>query len=280
MVNIEIPTIQLNNGVTMPQLGLGVWQAKDGEEVERAVHTAFDAGYRLIDTAAMYKNEEGVGRAIRGSDIPREEIFVTTKLWNRDHGYDRTLRAFDASLQRLNLDYIDLYLIHWPMPRKGTIAETWRAFEKLLADGRVRAIGVSNFKPEHLEELLKTVNIPPAVNQIELHPRMQQPETRTFCRQHNIQIEAWSPLMRASDILEDPLITKLADSHDKTPAQIILRWHLQNDVVAIPKSVTPERIRENIDIFDFELSASDMTAINAMDRNQRIGPDPSDFYMI
>ncbi|MDB5185726.1 MAG: glyoxal reductase [Candidatus Saccharibacteria bacterium] len=270
----DIPHVKLNNDVTMPQFGLGVWQAEEGGEVERAVMTALEAGYRLIDTAAIYGNEAGVGKAIRDSGIPREEIFVTSKLWNDSHDYDTALAAYDASLERLGLDYLDLYLIHWPVPADNKYPEAWRALEKLYADKRVRAIGVSNFKPHHLEKLLQTAEVIPTVNQIELHPKLQQRETRDFCAQHEIKVESYSPLMRAGEVLQDPVITEIAEAHHKTPAQIVLRWHIQNGLIVIPKSTNPSRIRENVDIFDFHLTDAEMERINSMDEDKRIGSDP------
>jgi 2,5-diketo-D-gluconate reductase A len=269
------PMITLNNGVDMPQLGLGVWQAKDGAEVERAVTTAIDSGYRLIDTAAVYGNEEGVGRAIAASNVPREELFITTKLWNADHGYDNTLKAFEKSLARLGLDYVDLYLIHWPVPAKDKYIDTWRALEKLYADGKIRAIGVSNFTVEYLERLLNETTIVPAVNQIELHPRMTQGRLRAYCAHNDIAIESYSPLGgTGGDLLDEPTLTKLADTYGKSPAQIVLRWHIQHGLIVIPKSVTPERIKQNIDVFDFELSDDDMTTIDHLNNDTRIGSDP------
>lgn len=273
----SIPAITLHNGVKMPQFGLGVWQAEEGEEVERAVSTALTSGYRLIDTAAVYGNEHGVGRAIAGSGIAREEIFVTTKLWSSNQGYDSTLRAYDESLERLSMDYVDLYLIHWPRPKEGKFVDTWRAFEKLYADKRVRAIGVSNFKPAHLQQLLETTDIVPMVNQIELHPKLQQKETREFCEAHDIRVESYSPLMRGSELLNDPILVELAEKHNKTPVQIVLRWHVQSGLIVIPKSVTPERIKENINIFDFELDEADMHAITNMNEDYRLGADPDTF---
>jgi 2,5-diketo-D-gluconate reductase A len=218
-----------------------------------------------------------VGHAIRHSGIPREEIFVTTKLWNTDQGYDTTLAAYDASLKRLGLEYVDLYLIHWPMPGLHKFVDTWRAFERLYADTRVRAIGVSNFKPAHLLELMDVSSVIPAVNQIELHPRLQQLETREFCAEHDIQIESYSPIMRGGELLDDTVLTALAHKHGKTPAQIVLRWHIQNGFVVIPKSVTPSRIEENISIFDFKLDEADMKQIEDMNKEQRIGADPDTF---
>lgn len=261
----------------MPQLGLGVWQAEDGAEVEQAVLTALESGYRLIDTAAIYGNEAGVGRAIKASGIPREEIFVTTKLWNSDQGYDEALHAYDTSLDRLGMDYADLYLIHWPQPKAGKFVDTWRALEKLLSEERVRAIGVSNFMQPHLEQLLAASSVVPAVNQIELHPKLQQLGTREFCAAHNIAIESYSPIMRGSDLLNDASLLALADKHQKTPAQIVLRWHIQMGFIVIPKSVTPDRIKENIQIFDFELDEADINIIANMNEDLRLGIDPDHF---
>lgn len=274
MSDSEVPMMTLNNGVQIPQLGLGVWQAKQGDEVERAVTVALETGYRLIDTAAAYGNEAGVGKAIKASGIPRDHVFITTKLWNANHAYDDALRAFDESVTKLDSDYIDLYLIHWPLPMEGKFIEAWSALERLYQEKRVRAIGVSNFKPQHLDALLKEATTVPTVNQIELHPLFQQVETRTYCDTHDIIVESWSPLMQGGDALEHPIITKLAQAHGKTPAQIILRWHVQSDLIVIPKSVTPERIRENFAVFDFALSEDDMAAIRAIDEDRRIGADP------
>lgn len=267
--------IPLNNGVKMPQLGLGVWQARDGEEVEAAVSTALEAGYRLIDTAAVYGNERGVGRAIAASNIPRKEIFATTKLWNADQGYMPALAAFEKSLARLNLDYIDLYLIHWPVPAADKYIETWRALEKLYSDGRVRAIGVSNFKPAHLERLIAESTVVPAVNQIELHPYLSQTATREFCARHGIAVESWSPLGGSNGpVLDDETIKAIAAAHDKSPAQVIIRWHIQHGLITIPKSVHKNRIDENFDVWDFELSDKDMQAIDSLNTDTRVGPDP------
>ncbi|HET6924710.1 MAG TPA: aldo/keto reductase [Candidatus Saccharimonadales bacterium] len=268
------PYVTLNNGVKMPQLGLGVWQASN-DEAEAAVRWALEAGYRLIDTAAAYGNEAGVGRAIGSSGIPREELFITTKLWNADHGYDEALRAFDKSMNELGLDYLDLYLIHWPVPAKSQYKEAWQAFEKLHEDKRIRAIGVSNFLPEHLDDLITNTRLTPAVNQIELHPYLQQHETRDFCAQHEIQIESWSPIGRGGDLLQDPVLKPIAETHGKSTAQVIIRWHLQHGFVVIPKSVHQERIIENFDVFDFELSAEEMQVMNDMHSGTRLGPDPA-----
>ncbi|MEV6265057.1 aldo/keto reductase [Streptomyces sp. NPDC051784] len=267
-----VPTVTLNNGVTIPQLGFGVFQVPD-DETAAAVTSALDAGYRSIDTAAVYGNEAGVGRALASSGLPREELFVTTKLWNADQGYDAALRAFDASLAKLGLDHVDLYLIHWPTPARDLYTETWRALEKLLADGRIRAAGVSNFQPAHLRRLSEESSLVPAVNQVELHPGLQQSELRAVHAESGIATEAWSPLAQGA-LLGDEVLTSIAARHGRTPAQVVLRWHLQLGNVVIPKSVTPERIRQNIDVFGFELTAADMDAIAGLDRGMRTGPDP------
>ncbi|MET7382857.1 aldo/keto reductase [Streptomyces sp. NPDC005526] len=274
----KVPPIILNNGVEMPQLGFGVWQVPD-DEAEQAVGTALEAGYRSIDTAAIYGNEEGTGKAIAASGLPREDVFVTTKLWNSEQGYDSTLRAFDASLDKLGLEYVDLYLIHWPVPAKDAYVDTYEALEKLLADGRARAIGVSNFLPEHLERLIDRTSIVPAVNQIELHPHLQQPAARAFHAERGIATEAWSPLGQGKGLLEVPAIVAIARKHGRTPAQVVLRWHLQLGNIVIPKSVTPARIEENIQVFDFSLDDEDLAAISALDEARRLGPDPAEFNM-
>ncbi|MFJ4752632.1 aldo/keto reductase [Streptomyces sp. NPDC088763] len=272
----KVPPIILNNGVEMPQLGFGVWQVPD-DEAEQAVAAALEAGYRSIDTAAIYGNETGTGKAVAASGVPREDVFVTTKVWNSDHGYDSTLRAFDTSLEKLGLEYVDLYLIHWPTPARGTYVDTYKAFEKLLADERVRAIGVSNFLPEHLERLIEETSIVPAVNQIELHPHLQQHASREFHAEHGIVTEAWSPLGSGKGLLEVPAIVAIAQKHGRTPAQVVLRWHLQLGNVVIPKSVTPSRIKENIEVFDFSLDDEDLAAISALNEDRRLGPDPAEF---
>nr|WP_202545533.1 aldo/keto reductase [Streptomyces sp. SID5606] len=259
----------------MPQLGFGVWQVPD-DEAETAVVQALEAGYRSIDTAAIYGNEEGTGKALAASGVAREDLFVTTKLWNSDQGYESTLRAFDASLAKLGLDYVDLYLIHWPMPAKERYVDTYKAFEKLLADGRVRAIGVSNFLPEHLERLTGETSVIPAVNQIELHPHLQQHASREFHAEQGIATEAWSPLGSGKGILEIPAIVAIAQKHGRTPAQVVLRWHLQLGNVVIPKSVTPSRIKENIDVFGFTLDTEDLAAISALNEDRRLGSDPAE----
>ncbi|MBB3039344.1 aldo/keto reductase [Hoyosella altamirensis] len=271
-----IPFAKFLDGNSIPQLGFGVWQVPD-EEAYTSVASALEAGYRSIDTARIYDNEAGTGRAIRESGIDRGEIFVTTKLWNEDQGTDRTLRAFDDSLTRLGLDYVDLYLIHWPKPAEDLYVETFRAFQKIKAEGRARSIGVSNFQIPHLQRLIDETGEVPAINQIELHPRFSQEELRAFHAEHGILTEAWSPLGQGT-ILEDPVLTEIASAAGKTVAQVILRWHLQLGNVVIPKSVTPRRIRENLDVFDFELSDEQVGAITALDvADGRIGPDPDLF---
>jgi diketogulonate reductase-like aldo/keto reductase len=272
----EQPTVTLNNGVVMPQLGFGVWQVPD-DEATPAVATALATGYRSIDTAAMYRNESGVGKAIAASGIARDELFVTTKLNNDGHGREATLRAFEQSRKNLGLDYVDLYLIHWPLPAQERYVETWQAFETLLADGVVRAIGVSNFHAPHLQRVIDESGTVPAVNQIELHPYLTQQPLREFDTRHRIATEAWSPLASGGDVLADPVITSLAEKYGKTPAQVILAWHLQLGNVVIPKSVTPARIRENFAVFDVELDPDDVVAISGLDRDGRTGPNPETF---
>ncbi|MFK0226939.1 aldo/keto reductase [Streptomyces sp. NPDC090303] len=269
-----VPTVTLNNGVEIPQLGFGVFQVAD-DATTTAVTTALEAGYRSIDTAAIYGNEAGVGRALAASGLAREELFVTTKLWNADQGYDSTLRAFDAGLAKLGLDHVDLYLIHWPTPARDLYRESWRALERLAEEGRIRAAGVSNFQPEHLRRLMDGSALTPAVNQIELHPALQQSELRSFHGEHRIATEAWSPLAQGA-VLDDPAIVAIAAAHDKSPAQVVIRWHLQLGNVVIPKSVTPARIRANLDVFDFSLSDEEMAAIAGVDRGLRTGPHPDE----
>ena len=270
------PRLTLNTGDTIPQLGYGVFKVPQDETAE-AVGAALRDGYRLIDTAAMYGNEEGVGRAVAASDIPRDELFITTKLNNDSHGYDAALRAFDASRKRLGLDYVDLYLIHWPLPKQDRYVDTWRALEQLHRDGVARAIGVSNFEPHHLQRLLDECDIVPALNQIELHPYLVQDELRRFDAEHGILTEAWSPIARGGELLNDPVVTTIARKYDRTPAQVVIRWHLQLGNVVIPKSVTPARIAENIDVFGFELAEDDVAAITDLNRNERTGPHPDQF---
>ncbi|MEU1666709.1 aldo/keto reductase [Streptomyces sparsogenes] len=274
-MNASVPTVTLNNGVQIPQLGFGVFQVPDAETAA-AVTAALEAGYRSIDTAAIYGNESGVGKALAGSGIARDDLFITTKLWNSDQGYDATLKAFDASLDKLGLDYVDLYLIHWPTPARDLYRESWKAIEKLAADGRIRAAGVSNFQPAHLRRLLEGADLVPVVNQIELHPGLQQHELRALHADLNIVTEAWSPLAQGA-VLGDDAITTIAAQHGKSPAQVVLRWHLQLGNIVIPKSVTPARIRENLHVFDFTLSDEEMAAIAALDRGLRTGPDPDTF---
>lgn len=268
-------TVTLHNGVKMPYFGLGVYKIEDGNDVINSVKTALKIGYRSIDTAALYENEEGVGQAIKDSGIPREEIFVTTKVWNTDHGYENTLKAFDKSIAKLGLEYVDLYLIHWP--GKDKFVDTWRALEKLYREGLVRAIGVSNFKPHHLQTLMDKSEEKPVINQVELHPYFQQKELREFCKKHDIVVEAWSPLARGQ-VLNDSVLNEIGKKYGKSPAQVTLRWHLQSDIVVIPKSVTPSRIKENADIFDFELTDEEMEQINQIDKNTRFFKDPDVFF--
>ncbi|MDF2671150.1 MAG: aldo/keto reductase family protein [Paenibacillus sp.] len=266
---------ELSNGVLMPRLGLGVWKVTEEEQLIQAVHAAIEAGYRSIDTATIYGNEAAVGEAIRTSGINRDELFITTKVWNSDQGYESTLAAFEASLDKLGVESLDLYLIHWPV--KGKYKDTWRALEKLYADGRVRAIGVSNFHEHHLVDLLKDATVVPMVNQVELHPRLSQVSLRKFCRDNGIQIEAWSPLMQGGELLNLPLLQEIGASHGKTAAQSVLRWQIQHGIVTIPKSVTPSRIQENAQLFDFELTSAEMEAIDALNENRRVGADPDNF---
>ncbi|WP_373466029.1 aldo/keto reductase [Streptomyces sp. V3I8] len=258
----------------MPQLGFGVWQVPD-DEAERAVATALEAGYRSIDTAAIYGNEAGTGKGLASSGVAREDLFVTTKLWNAEQGYDSTLRAFDESLDKLGLDYVDLYLIHWPVPAKDKYIDTYKAFEKIYADGRAKSIGVSNFHPEYLDRLIDATSVVPAVNQIELHPHLQQAAVRAYHAEKGIATEAWSPLGQGKGLLEVPALVAIARKHGRTPAQIVLRWHLQLGNVVIPKSVTPSRIKENIDVFGFTLDDEDIAAISALNEDRRLGSDPA-----
>lgn len=268
-------TVTLHNGVKMPWLGLGVFKVPEGEQVIRAVKAALKNGYRSIDTAAVYQNEEGVGQAIKESGIPRDQLFITTKVWNSDQGYESTLKAFEKSLDKLGLDYLDLYLIHWPV--KETYKETWKALEKLYKDGRVRAIGVSNFHVHHLKDLMSEAEIKPMVNQVEYHPHLTQEELRNFCKAEGIQMEAWSPLKKGL-LLDEPTIVEIAKSHNKTPAQVILRWDIQTGVVTIPKSVNEDRIIQNGDVFDFELTDEEVKKISALNKNERCGKDPDNFH--
>ncbi|WP_099156565.1 aldo/keto reductase [Virgibacillus ndiopensis] len=267
--------VTLNNGLQMPQLGYGVWQVPE-DEVTPAVAKALEVGFRSIDTAKVYANEHGVGEALANRNVPREELFITTKVWNSDQGYENTLKAFDASLEKLGLDYVDLYLIHWPTPEYDEYVETYKALEKLYNDGRVKAIGVCNFNIEHLQRLLDECDVVPAVNQVECHPFLQQNELKDFCNKNNIYLEAWSPLMQGGEVLRNDVVKGIAEQYGKTPAQVIIRWHLQSNTIVIPKSVTPSRIEENFDVFDFELSADDMEKMAGLDRGERKGPEPSE----
>ena len=273
-----IPNLPLSIGqssIKIPALGFGVWQVPD-EQAPAAIMTALEVGYRSLDTAAIYGNEEGVGRALAQTEVAREDIFLTTKVWNDDQGYDATLRAFETSAKRLGTD-IDLYLIHWPVPEKDAYVDTWRALLQLRADGRIRAAGVCNFQQPHLQRLIDETGEAPAINQIELHPYLQQPSLRAFHAQIGILTEAWSPLAQGGTVLADATITGLGAKHSRTPAQVILRWHIQLGNVVIPKSVTPSRIAENFDVFGFELDAGDLAAIGALNREGRTGPDPDEF---
>ncbi len=266
-------TITLHNGVKMPQLGFGVFKVKNGNETVESVKKAVEVGYRAIDTAAIYENEEGVGQAIRECGVPREELFITSKVWNTEQGYDTTLKAFEDSLNRLGMEYLDLYLIHWP--GKDKYLETWRALEKLYKDGKVKSIGVSNFHVHHLENLLANSEVKPVVNQIELHPLLTQVELRDYCAKHEIKVESWSPLGRGN-LLEEPTINHIAKKHGKSSAQVLIRWHLQHELVVIPKSITPSRIKENAQVFDFSLSLNEMNQIDALNKNERFGSNPDE----
>lgn len=266
MTSLE-DTTTLHNGVKMPWLGFGVWQINDGSAVTRAVKTAIKTGYRSIDTAAAYGNEEGVGEAIRDVGIPRDHLFITTKVWNADQGYESTMAAFNTSLKKLQLQYLDLYLIHWPV---DGYLDTWRALETLYQEGRVRAIGVANFQPEHLTDVMQHSHIKPMVNQIEFHPYLTQERLIAFCRENSIQVEAWSPLFRGGDLLTNPVVRDIAAQHQKSSAQVILRWDLEQKVVTIPKSVHPERIQENANIFDFHLTEEDITRLTALNKGERV----------
>ncbi|MDQ0422198.1 2,5-diketo-D-gluconate reductase A [Peteryoungia aggregata LMG 23059] len=265
--------LSLHDGTRIPQVGLGVWQTPDNEAAP-AVKAALDAGYRHVDTAAVYENEQGVGEGIRQSGLPRSDIFLTTKLWNTDQGYEQTLKAFEASLKRLGTDYVDLYLIHWPSAHRGLFVDTWKALVSLKEEGRAKSIGVSNFYPEHIEKIVAETGVVPVINQIELHPDFQQRETRAFHEKHKIATQSWSPLGQGK-LLGHPVIAEIAQKLGRTPAQVIIRWHIENGLVVIPKSVTPSRIVENFKVFDFKLSAEDLDRLNGLDdAGARIGPDP------
>jgi 2,5-diketo-D-gluconate reductase A len=274
-----VPNLALSTGadsIAIPQLGFGVWQVPDAD-VDAAIATALETGYRSIDTARIYGNEDGVGRALKATDLARDDLFVTTKVWNDDHGFDSTLAAFDASLRRLRLDVLDLYLIHWPTPEQDNYVDTWKALLKLCEDGRVRAVGVCNFEIDHLQRLADETGELPAINQVELHPYLQQASLRDFHAANGILTEAWSPLASGGAVLADDVIRGIADKHGVTPAQAILRWHTQLGNVVIPKSVTPSRIAENFDLFGFELDSDDLAAFVPLDRSERTGPDPVEF---
>lgn len=273
-MTIVIPSKTLANGTKMPYLGLGVYKMRDREQAILAMCEALKIGYRAIDTAALYYNEEEVGEAIRNSGVSREELFITTKVWNADQGYDNTLRAFDTSLKKLGLEYVDLYLTHWPVEEK--FVDTYRAIERLYEEKLIRVPGVSNHHAHHLEKVFLKANVKPMVNQVELHPYLTQEPLRTFCKQNDIAITAWSPLGRGG-ILQDETIERIAAEVGKSPAQVILRWHYQHDIISIPKSVTPSRIEENVQIFDFELSSEQMISLNQLNRNQRFGQNPDSF---
>ena len=272
------PLITLNDGVQIPQLGLGVWQLDDEQAYASSV-AALKAGYRHIDTAMIYGNEAGVGRAIAESGLAREEIFVTTKLWNTDQGFDSTLRAFDASLAKLGLEQLDLYLIHWALPKKAAYRDTWKAFVRLQQEGRVRSIGVSNFHAEHLQHIIGDTGVTPSVNQIELHPDFAQVDLVEFCKGLNIVTESWSPLGQGGALLSQPVLSQIAEKHGKSATQVILRWHIQNQHVVIPRSSNPERIAQNLDVFDFVLDAQDLQAIAQIPQTGRLGPNPDTFDM-
>ncbi|MGR6896937.1 aldo/keto reductase [Rummeliibacillus sp. BSL5] len=271
-------TTTLYNGVKMPWFGLGVFKVEEGPDLVNAVKTAIKHGYRSIDTAAIYGNEEGVGQGIREglkeAGISRDELFVTSKVWNDDLGYESTLEAYETSLKKLGLDYLDLYLIHWPV--EGKYKDAWRALETLYKDGRVKAIGMSNFQIHHLEDLMKDAEVKPMINQVECHPRLTQKDLKSFCQEHGIQLEAWSPLMQGQ-LLDNPELKEIANKYDKSIAQIILRWDLQNGIVTIPKSTKEHRIVENASIFDFELTSEDMEQIDSLNQDHRVGPDPDNF---
>ncbi|PSL45904.1 diketogulonate reductase-like aldo/keto reductase [Salsuginibacillus halophilus] len=266
--------VTLANGVQFPTMGLGVYKAEDGSEVKQAVHTALEAGYRGIDTASVYGNETGVGEALHEAEIPREDITVASKVWNDEQGYEETLAAFERSRQRLGLEVLDMYMIHWPVP--GKFQETWRALEKLYQDGHVRAIGVSNFQKHHLEELKETANTMPMLNQVEFHPLLFQKELLDYCQENNIQMQSWRPLTQG-ELLEHDVVREIASGVRKDPAQVLLRWHLQHGLVTIPKSVTPKRIQKNIDVFDFELTPADMARLDQLHEDRRFGPHPDTF---
>jgi methylglyoxal/glyoxal reductase len=275
---MSVPSLTLNNGIDMPQLGYGVFRVEEGTELEKAVETAIRMGYRSIDTAAIYGNEKSVGNGVRNAIdaglVTREELFITSKVWNDGLSYDKTIAAYEESLEKMGLDYLDLYLIHWP--GKDKYMESWKALQALYKDGRIKSIGVSNFEVHHLETLLNEAEIKPVVNQIEFHPKLTQKEVRTFCEEHNIRVEAWSPLMNA-ELLKNDMVQEMAKSVGKSAAQVILRWDLQHGIITIPKSMTESRMKENISLFDFELSEEQMKQIDELNENKRSGPDPDEF---
>ncbi|MED4117048.1 aldo/keto reductase [Priestia megaterium] len=277
MKNLQ-DTVTLHNGVKMPGFGLGVFKVEEGPELVNAIKVAMKHGYRSIDTAAIYGNEEGVGQGIREglkeAGISRENVFVTSKVWNADLGYDATIAAYETSLKKLGLDYLDLYLIHWPV--EGKYKEAWRALETLYKEGKVKAIGVSNFQAHHLKDLMEDAEINPVINQVEYHPRLTQKELQAFCEKHHIQLEAWSPLMQG-ELLDNEVLTEIANKHNKSVAQVILRWDVQNGIITIPKSTKEHRIVENASIFDFELTKEEMERIDELNQNHRVGPDPDNF---
>ncbi|QWC24014.1 aldo/keto reductase [Bacillus haikouensis] len=264
----------LHNGIEIPYVGLGVYQMKDPIETVQAVKSAIETGYLSVDTAAVYGNEESVGQGVKESGADRKDLFITSKVWNSDQGYDTTLKAFETSLKKLDMDYMDLYLIHWPV--EGKYKDTWKALERLYSEGLVKSIGVSNFHQHHLEDLMNSSNEKPVINQIECHPRLSQEKLKAFCQEENIAVEAWSPIAQGR-VLDEPALKQIAEKHGKSSAQVILRWHLQNDVVIIPKSVHATRIKENADLFNFELSSDEMNKINDLNQNERFGPDPDNF---
>ncbi|MBH9966566.1 aldo/keto reductase [Bacillus sp. V3] len=264
----------LHNGIEIPYVGLGVYQMKDPSETVQAVKSAIETGYLSVDTAAVYGNEESVGQGVKESGANRKDLFITSKVWNSDQGYDTTLKAFETSLKKLDMDYMDLYLIHWPV--EGKYKDTWKALERLYSEGLVKSIGVSNFHQHHLEDLMNSSNEKPVINQIECHPRLSQEKLKAFCQEENIAVEAWSPIAQGR-VLDEPALKQIAEKHGKSSAQVILRWHLQNDVVIIPKSVHANRIKENADLFNFELSSDEMNKINDLNQNERFGPDPDNF---
>ncbi|WP_129664168.1 aldo/keto reductase [Phytoactinopolyspora endophytica] len=273
-----VPTITLNNGVEIPQLGFGVFKVEP-EKTKETTLTALDVGYRHIDTAEMYGNEKGVGEAVRTSGISRDEIFVTSKLNNSFHAYDDAIKAFDRTMADLGLDYLDLFLIHWPLPKVGDFVETWKAMEEISRSGRCRAIGVSNFQPHHLQRLLDETETVPAVNQIEVHPYLTQDDVREFGSRHGIATEAWSPLAKGA-VAGDPTLVRIAEQHGKTPAQVTLRWHIQRGDIVFPKSANRSRMEANFDVFDFELGDDDVATIAGLNRDERTGPDPDEFNWV